>query len=76
MKISHELLGPVVQSIVSLKTSLVVKLLTVLVSTIFNLQVFMLKKCEKLLQMQKLLTFFQQKYKYMLYLMIKVLTIR
>ena len=43
--------GPVVQSIVSLTSSLVAKLLTVLVSTISNSQVF--------LQMQKLLTFFQ-----------------
>ena len=32
--------GPVVQSIVSLTSSLVVKMLTVLVSTIFNSQVF------------------------------------
>ena len=53
---------PVVQSIVSLKCSLVVKMLTVLVSIISNSHVFLLKKCEKLLQMQKLLTFFQQKY--------------
>ena len=52
--------GPVVQSIVSLKGSLVVKMLTVLVSTISNSQVFLLKKCE-LLQMQKLLTFFSAK---------------
>ena len=37
-------LGPVVQSIVSLISSLVVKMLTVLVSTISNLQVFLLKK--------------------------------
>ena len=36
--------GPVVQSIVCLTSSLVVKLLTVLVSTIFNSQVFVLKK--------------------------------
>ena len=35
--------GPVVQSIVSLKSSLVVKMLTVLVSTISNSQVFLLK---------------------------------
>ena len=34
-----------------------VKMLTVLVSTISNSQVFLLKKCE---QMQNLLTFFQQ----------------
>ena len=37
-------LGPVVQSIVSLMSSLVVKLLTALVSTISNSQVFLLKK--------------------------------
>ena len=36
-------LGPVVQSIVSLTSSLVVKMLTVLVSTILNSQVFLLK---------------------------------
>ena len=35
-------------------------MLTVLVSTITNSQVFLLKKCELLLQMHKLLTFFQQ----------------
>ena len=38
--------GPVVQSIVSLTSSLVVKMLTVLVSTISSLQLFLLKKCE------------------------------
>ena len=36
--------GPVVQSAVSLTSSLVVKMLTVLVSTIANSQVFLLKK--------------------------------
>ena len=36
--------GPVVQSIVSLMSLLVVKMLTVLVSTISNSQVFLLKK--------------------------------
>ena len=40
---SHNL-GPVVQSIVSLTSSLVVKMLTVLVSTISSSQVFLLKK--------------------------------
>ena len=35
-------------------------MLTVLVSTISNSQVFLLKKCESLLQMQKLLTFFSK----------------
>ena len=45
--ICHQaILGPVVQSVVSLTSSLVVKMLTVLVSTISNLQVFLLKKCE------------------------------
>ena len=38
--------GPVVQSIISLTSSLVVKMLTVLVSTISNSQLFLLKKCE------------------------------
>ena len=38
--------GPVVQSIVSLTNLLVVKMLTVLVSTISNSQVFLLKICE------------------------------
>ena len=56
-----ELQGPVVQSIVSLTTSLVIKTVTVLVNTISNSQVFLLKKWEQLLQMQKLLTFFSAK---------------
>ena len=38
-------LGPVVQSVVSLTSLLVVKMLTALVSTISNSQVFLLKKC-------------------------------
>ena len=38
--------GPVVQSIVSLMSLLVVKMLTVLVNTKSNSQVFLLKKCE------------------------------
>ena len=59
-------LGPVVQSIVSLMSLLVVKMLTVLVSTISNSQVFLLK----------LLTFFSAKIlAYNPYLMTKVLTI-
>ena len=40
------ILGPVVQSVVILTSLLVVKMLTVLVSTIPNSQVFLLKKCE------------------------------
>ena len=39
-----KVLGPVVQSIVSLMSSLVVNMLTVLVSTISNLQVFFQQK--------------------------------
>ena len=46
------ILGPVVQSIVSLAHSSVVKMLTVLINTISISQVF--------LQMQKLLTFFSK----------------
>ena len=70
-------LGPVVQNIVSVTSLLVVKMLTILESTRFNSQVFLLKKRELLLQMQKLLTFFSAKILgYMPYLMIKVLTIR
>ena len=47
--------GPVVPSIVSLTSSLVVKMLTVLVSTISNSQVFLLKK-----NVSSLLTFFSK----------------
>ena len=50
--------GPVIQSVVSLTSSLVVKMLTVLVSTISDSQVFF---AEKKMQMQKLLTFFCSK---------------
>ena len=39
--------GPVLQSIVRLTSLLVVKLLTVLLRTVSNLQVFLLKKSEK-----------------------------
>ena len=42
----HIYLGPVVQSVLSLTSSLVVKMLTVLVNTISNSYVFLLKKCE------------------------------
>ena len=44
MPVSIKDLGPVVQSIVSLTSLLVVKMLTVLVSTISKSQVFLLKK--------------------------------
>ena len=62
-------LGPVVQSIVSLTSLLVVKMLTVLVSTLSNSQVFLLKK-------MRVLTFFSKILTYMPFLMIKDLTIR
>ena len=39
-----EFLGPVIQSIVSLTSSIMIKMLTVLVSTISTSQVFLLKK--------------------------------
>ena len=39
-------LGPVVQSVASLTSLLVVKILTVLLSIISNSQVFLLKKCK------------------------------
>ena len=54
-----------------------VEMLTVLVGTIANSHVFFLQKCDKLLQMQKLFTFFFSA-KILApkpYLMIKVLTI-
>ena len=63
--------GPVVQSIVSLTSSLVVKMLTGLVSTISNSQVFLLKKC----YLQKLLTFFFSKNISIYAIFNKVLTI-
>ena len=46
--------GPVVQSIVNLTSLIEVKMLTFLVlSTMSNSQVFLLKKCDWLLRMQK-----------------------
>ena len=63
--------GPVVQSVVSLTSSLVVKMLTVLLSTISNSQLFLLK-----MQMQKLLTFFSAKIlAYIPYLKVKDITV-
>ena len=49
INLSIHSLGPVVQSTVSFTSSLVVKMLTVLVSTISNSLVFLLKKYEELL---------------------------
>ena len=74
-KINHKL-GPVVQSIVSLTNSLVVKMLTVLVSTISNSQVFLLKKMRVAFANAKATHIFSTKIlAYMPYLMIKYLTI-
>ena len=42
--LQQEIQGPVVQNAISLTSSLVVKMLTVLVSTLSNSQVFLLKK--------------------------------
>ena len=64
--------GPAVQSILSLMSSLVDKMLTVLVSAIFNSQVFLLKKCE---YAKATHNFSAKILPYMPYLMIKVLTI-
>ena len=70
--IKKKILGPVAQSMVSLMSSLVVKMLTVLESAISNSQVFLLKKYEC-----KATHIFSAKIlAYMPYLMIKVLTIR
>ena len=59
---THIGLGPVIKSVVSLTSSLEVKLLTALVSTISNSQVFFLKKIKKWVAFALLLTYFQQKY--------------
>ena len=71
---ADNILDPVVQNIISLTSSLVIKMLTILVSKTSNLQVFLLKKkCKSYshLQMQKLLTFFSAKIlAYIPYLMI------
>ena len=56
-------LGPVVQSIVSLTSLLVFKMLTVLESTISNSQVFLLKKnVSSFCKCKSYSHFFQQKY--------------
>ena len=55
------LLGPVVQSVVSLTSSLRVISLTVLVDSIYNILIFFAEKMWVAFAVQKLLTFFQQK---------------
>ena len=54
-------LGPVVQSIVSLTSSLRGISLTVLADSIYNIMIFFAEKMWVAFAMQKLLTFFQQK---------------
>ena len=60
-KDTHDRLGPVVQSVVSLTSSLRVILLTVLVDSIHNILIFFAEKMWVAFALQKLLTFFQQK---------------
>ena len=56
-----ELLGPVVQSIVSLTSLLRVISLTVLMDSIHSILIFFAEKMLVAFALQKLLTFFQQK---------------
>ena len=53
--------GPVVQSVVSLTSSLRAILLTILEDSIYNFQKFFAEKMWVAFALQKLLTFFQQK---------------
>ena len=54
-------LGPVVQSVVSLTSSLRVISLTVLAGSIYNILIFFAENMWVAFALQKLLTFFQQK---------------
>ena len=53
--------GPVVQSVVSLTSSLRVISLSVLADSIYNILIFFAEKRRVAFALQKLLTFFQQK---------------
>ena len=55
------ILGPVVQSVVSLTSSLRVISLTVLADSIYSILIFFAEKMWVAFALQKLLTFFQQK---------------
>ena len=57
----HDDQGPVVQSVVSLTSSLRVISLTVLADSIYNILIFFAEKMWVAFALQKLLTFFQQK---------------
>ena len=59
--ITSTFLGPVVQSVVSLTSSLRVISLTVLADSIYNILIFFAEKMWVPFALQKLLTFFQQK---------------
>ena len=54
-------LGPVIQSVASLTSSLRVISLTVLADLIYNILIFLAEKMWVAFALQKLLTFFQQK---------------
>ena len=56
-----QILGPVVQSVVSLTSSFRVISLTVLADSIYNILIFFAEKMWVAFALQKLLTFFQQK---------------
>ena len=60
--ISDRILGPVVQSVVSLTSSLRVISLTVLADSIYNILIFFADKMWVAFALQKLLTFFSKKF--------------
>ena len=62
IKTKHQ--GPVVQSVVSLTSSLRVISLTVLADSIYNILIFFAEKMRVAFALQKLLTFFQQKFQH------------
>ena len=62
------ILGPVVQSVVSLTSSLRVISLTVLADSIYNILIFFAEKMWVAFALQKLLTFFQQNISAYLYI--------
>ena len=59
--VNNSNLGPVVQSIVSLTTSLRRQLVKYMPTKLSNTLLFFVGKCENLFALQKILTFFQQK---------------
>ena len=61
LEVFADLLGPVVQSVVSLTSLLRVISLTVLADSIYSILIFFAEKMWVAFALQKLLTFFQQK---------------